>query len=162
VTGPMVVVAVDPGPIPGVVMLGRDATGVLPPSIFQCDAGSLIWLVRHMLTAGPEPTPRVLAVERFVVGMRSARSSTPIAGAITRDQIGALTELGRELDGLLVVRRCAAEVMPWSSDKRLNAAGLLELTKGMQHARAAARHALYAAVRDGAMADPLSTKVSDA
>ena len=29
-----------------------------------------------------------------MVGMRSAHSSTPKAGAVTRDMIGALTELG--------------------------------------------------------------------
>lgn len=148
------VVAVDPGPIPGVVMLRQGRTAV-----FQCDPDSVIWLVRELVTGGQVVARRVLAVERFVVGMRTARTSMPKAGQITRDMIGALTELGRTLPGVTVVQRCAADVMPWATDKRLSAAGLLDLTKGMPHARAAARHALFSAVRDGDLPDPLSTKV---
>lgn len=155
-----VVVGVDPGPIPGVVMLGRDeTTRTHAPNIFQCDPGTVLWLIRTLLTLGPEGTRRVLAVERFIIGMRSSKLSTPRAAAVTRDMVGAVTELGRELDGVEVVQRCAGEVMPWASDKRLKAAGLLDTTKAMPHARAAAQHALFAAVRDGGMTDPLSTKV---
>jgi hypothetical protein len=148
------VVAVDPGPIPGVVMLcGADR------SVFQCDPDSVLWLVQKMLTVNLLHSRRILAVERFVVGMRAARSATPKAGAVTRDMIGALTELGRSLPGVTVALRCAGEVMPWASDKRLKAAGLLEVTKGMPHARSAARHALFASVADCNLPDPLSTKV---
>jgi hypothetical protein len=47
-------------------------------------------------------------------------------------------------------------VKPWATDERLEAAGLLDLTKGMRHARDAARHALFTAVKDGGVPDPLS------
>lgn len=164
------VVGVDPGPVPGVVVLASSGDA----SVFQCDAGSVLWLVHRALLVppvGPDlvadlvngriTSERViLAVERFVVGPRSARLSTPRAAAQTRDMIGALGALGEQLTGVSVVYRCAAEVMPWASDKRLVAAGLFELTAGMPHARAAARHALFTAVRDGNLPDPLSmTKV---
>ena len=52
--------------------------------------------------------------------------------------------------------RTAGEVKPWATDKRLHTAGLLDLTAGMRHARDAARHALYSAVRDYGLPDPLS------
>lgn len=149
------VVGVDPGPIPGIVVL---CVGSVPvsPSIFQCDAGSAPWLVRETLESRLPWDRRILAIERFVVGPRASRSSTPKAGQLTRDMVGALTALGADLPGVRVVQRSASEVMPWATDVRLDRAGLLEATKGMQHARAAARHALFAAVRDGGAPDPLS------
>jgi hypothetical protein len=54
--------------------------------------------------------------------------------------------------------RSAADVKPWATDTRLQAAGLLDLTKGMRHARDAARHALFCAVCDFGLTDPLSRK----
>jgi hypothetical protein len=49
-------------------------------------------------------------------------------------------------------------VKPWAVDKRLHAAGLLDMTAGMRHARDAARHALFCAVKDYGLPDPLSSK----
>jgi hypothetical protein len=54
------------------------------------------------------------------------------------------------------VERPAAAVKPRATDTRLDRAGLLAPTRGMPHARSAARHALYAAVPAGLLADPLS------
>jgi hypothetical protein len=155
------VVGVDPGPVPGVVVLCVGGEQRISPSIFQCDAGSVEWLVRESLSSTLPWTRRILAIERFVVGPRAARSSTPKAGQLAREMVGALMALGQSLDGVRAVQRSASEVMPWSMDKRLDAAGLLAATKGMPHARAAARHALYAAVRDCGAPDPLSSKVRD-
>jgi hypothetical protein len=59
-----------------------------------------------------------------------------------------------------VFLRNASLVKTWATDKRLAAAGLLDATKGMQHARDASRHALYAAVHTGMARDPLSTKAA--
>jgi hypothetical protein len=157
VVPPVRVVAVDPGPIPGVAVLTNDG-GVVRCSVFQCSPDSLIWLVRQLIVAGPVACRRLLAVERFVVGMRSARCADPAAGVHTRDQIGAVAELGRNLSRVSVVLRCAGEVMPWATDRRLKAVGLLEVTKAMPHARAAGRHCLYAAVKDCNLPDPLSTR----
>jgi hypothetical protein len=160
--GPFRVVAVDPGPTPGVAAV-TGGPGPVSVAVFQCDARSVAWLVHTLLTL-PARNKRiqyrvVLAVERFVVGPRAARLAGAAAAAQTRDMIGELGALGEELAGVTVVRRAAAEVMPWATDKRLSAAGLLAITKAMPHARAAARHALFTAVRDGGLPDPLSTKV---
>jgi hypothetical protein len=47
-------------------------------------------------------------------------------------------------------------VKPWATDKRLTAAGLLAMTAKMADARDACRHALYTAVHDAGIPDPLS------
>lgn len=155
-----VVIGVDPGPIPGVVVLRLGPP--LETSVFQCDADSVLWLIRSLFAHAPYVGHHVLAVERFVVGPRASRLSTASAGRKTRDMVGAIVELGenqRDLVGrplVRVVARSASEVMPWASDARLSRLGLYTATKGMQHARAAARHALYAAVKDAGLPDPLS------
>lgn len=148
------VIGVDPGQTTGVALLvpGR------APEVLQCSPGLVLPVVRALTyTHGP----LVLAVERFVVGARSARSSTPKAGQVTRDLIGALTDLDSvEVGGaqvtVRVVLRSAAEVKPWATDRRLDAAGLLTATKGMRHAADACRHALFAQVHDAGLPDPLS------
>jgi hypothetical protein len=152
------VVGVDPGPIPGVVVLCVIDGALSPqPAVFQCDARSAAWLVEQMFAEDPPHEQQILAVERFVVGPRASRSSTPGAGQRTRNMLGELLALGAQL-GIRVAQRSASEVKPWATDARLRTAGLLEATKGMPHARDAARHALFAAVRDCGMADPLSTR----
>lgn len=151
------VIGVDPGPIPGVVVIRPGPP--IDTAIFQCDAASVLWLVVALVNVADDNDQNViLAVEKFVVGMRSARSSTPGAGQLTRDMVGKLAALQSYFPtGVQVVQRSASEVFPWASDARLSRVGLYAATKGMQHARSAARHALYAAVRDAGMPDPLST-----
>ncbi|MCL2781625.1 MAG: hypothetical protein FWD74_09115, partial [Actinomycetia bacterium] len=108
------------------------------------------------------PGARVLiAVERFVVGSRAARSRAPGGGAAAQAVIAELValvrELARERDAALAARS-AATVKLWAADKRLAAAGWLRATEGMPHARDAARHALFAAVAAGVVPDPLSAR----
>jgi hypothetical protein len=155
---PTYVLGVDPGPIPGVVALSITDGRLQAVQVFQvAPAGYTLPLVGWLIDCA-QPTARtVLAIERFVVGPRAARSSSPKAGQITRDLVGALQTVA-ELKGVEVVLRPAAAVMPWATDKRLEAADLLDLTKGMQHARAAARHALFAATADCGLPDPLSKR----
>lgn len=151
------VVGVDPGPTPGVAVRSVVAgLAEVQSAVFQCDRESVHWLVAKLLGAAPVGARRVLAVERYVVGMRSANLRGAAASGVTRDMVGALTALGRDLPGVLVVQRSAGEVMPWASDRRLTAANLLAVTKGMPHARAASRHALFAAVHDARLPDPLA------
>lgn len=154
------VIGIDPGPIPGFVMLDY-AAGVATVDVVQCSWRTASTVLLALLE--DRPVAVTVQIEQFVVGRRSSRSSTASAGAITRDLIGSLqtvwadhdaTPNGR-LGGHWFVRNAAA-VKPWATDARLDAAGLLEATKGMRHARDAARHALYAAVHDGGMSDPLS------
>lgn len=149
----MYILGIDPGPIPGIVRLqleyGHGPTRLLEAEALQVTP-RLIFPVLHMLGEGDRT---VVAVERFVVGPRASRSSTPTAGSITRTMIEAI----REWTGTDCITRAATEVKPWATDKRLAAAGLLEpLTTGMRHARDAARHALFCAVRDYGLPDPLS------
>lgn len=143
------VIGVDPGPTPGIVVLGPDSR----PEVVQCSAGVAVALVDALVDQAPGTV--LLAVEEFVVGPRAARSSSAGAGAVTRDLIGALAQLARDNE-VVLVRYRAADVKPWATDRRLAAAGLVEPTKGMRHARDAARMALYASVRDAGFADPLS------
>lgn len=176
----MLIVGIDPGPVTGIVVIG---TPWANPAIIQCDHWSVIPLLgaiidnwyspsRHQRVATKPGTPptyppagwlgvdsTAIAIERFVVSARASRSATSQAGKITRELIGAITEHYERgwrdtVDAL--IERSAAHVKPWANDDRLDAAGLLAPTKGMPHARAAARHALFAGVRDGGMRDPLS------
>jgi hypothetical protein len=152
------VIGVDPGPTPGIVAL-RGTNRAAHPSVIQCNHHSTVPIIGCLLstmdTSEPGRQP-ILAVERFVVGPRAARSRTASAGATTRDLIAAIHhEFAEQAQ---VETRPAAAVKPWATDTRLAAAGLLEATRGMPHARDAARHALYAAVHAHLLPDPLSTR----
>jgi hypothetical protein len=156
----LVVVGVDPGPTPGVCRLTYNADQVFAAEVYQTNHGSCFDLVDWLLPYHQDPDYRrptvILAIERFHVGPGSARVATPVASRITRDLVGRLSALieGRDVR---LVQRSAAEVKPWGSDLRLTKSGLLDLTRGMPHARDACRHALFAAVSSG-MPDPLSAK----
>lgn len=145
------VVGIDPGPTPGIVAL---ASG-LPPAVIQADRRSALFIVTTLVDGAFNCDRIVLAVEKFVLGPRASRSRTPQAGAETRELIATLND---RLSGHVseFVERPAGAVKPWATDERLRAAGLLDATKGMTHARDAARIALFAAVHAGLMADPLS------
>jgi hypothetical protein len=158
----MYIIGIDPGPIPGIVRLQLDVNwvGITCTAFRVVDAQALQvtpGVLTAVLDAIADGVVQALAYERFVVGRRAARSSTPAAGAITREMIGAL-ELWASRTCNRVHTRSAADVKPWAVDKRLHAAGLLDLTAGMRHARDAARHALFCAVRDYGLPDPLSSK----
>lgn len=162
------VVGVDPGPVPGIVVLDVQAGALLGAEVIQCTAGVAPRLVESLVRGWPS----VVAVEKFVVGPRSGRSSSAAAGARTRDLVGELrhvadSEVARG-GGVTFLDRPAAQVKPWATDARLAACrvgrqrglDLIDLTKGMRHSRDAARHGLYAAVRDAGLTDPLSRRAS--
>lgn len=151
-------IGIDPGPIPGIVMLSPRGRH-LDVDAIQCTAGVstvLLWALLDSHRANLGEAPAVVALERFVVGRRSSRSSTAGAGATTRDLVGKLQQIAAGEPNVTVVLRNASQVKAWATDARLEAAGLLEVCKGMRHARDAARHALFAAVHDGGIPDPLS------
>lgn len=142
------VIGVDPGPTPGIVRLRYSPGLVLEDAdVVQCSATAFYDV---LLALGPYSAH--VCVERFVVSRRSMSSRTAGAGEVTRDQVGALQT------AYSATLRTAAAVKPWATDARLDAAGLLEACKGMRHARDAARHALFAAVRDHGVPDPLSRR----
>lgn len=152
------VVGVDPGPTPGIVVL-RYVDGQLQRDwshIIQCSAGVAAEILGSILANGYSHWPTTLVqIEEFVVGRTSMRSGA--AGSLTRDQIGFLTSVAED-NRAMVRTRNANVVKGWASNERLDAAGLLVATKGMRHAQDAARHALFAAVRDCGATDPLSRK----
>lgn len=153
-------VGIDPGPIPGIVMISPRAGGrQLELDVVQCNeraATGVLWglLDSHRSLLGQAPA--IVQIETFVVGRASMRSGR--AGATTRDLVGHLTSEAENQPNVRVTQRTASQVKAWATDERLDAAGLLEATKGMRHARDAARHALFAAVHDGSVPDPLSRK----
>jgi hypothetical protein len=151
------IIGIDPGPIAGVVWLqlwDAPARQVRKVQAMQITSGALINVLDAIRLTVFESD--AVAYERFVVGPRAARSGTPHAGATTRGMIGEV-EAWAHLH-CAAYARTAAEVKPWATDERLDAAGLLEPTKGMRHARDAARHALYTAVKVYGLPDPLSRK----
>lgn len=144
------VIGIDPGPTPGIVVVEFYKGRINDLQVIQCTAGAL-YDVLHGIDAS---LADVVAVERFV-----ARGRANAAQTITRDQVANLSMHHRDR----IVQRSASEVKPWATDRRLQAAvltrddtNLFLLTAGMRHARDAARHALFAAVKDGGLPDPLS------
>jgi hypothetical protein len=148
-----VVLGIDPGGTTGTALLVYD-DGQWFISFHQYPSNAAIDATRVSLECD---RPDLVAVEKFVVSRRSGRSKTAQAGESARLIIGGVAQLCQE-HGVRFVQRPAGTVKPWATDRRLDAAGLLAPTKGMGHARDAARHALYAAVRDLGLPDPLSTR----
>lgn len=145
------IVGVDPGQTTGIALFDPDA---LTWDFIQCSPGAVLWIVESAIERGA----RLIAVERFVVGPRASRSSSSKAGQITRDLIGALAALGEAGPSDLQIKlRPAAEVKPWATDKRLIAVGMTVSHK-MRDAADAARQALFAAVKDCGVPDPLSNR----
>jgi len=155
----MIVVGVDGGPTPGVGVIIADYMGIGECSIFQCNADSLMSLVFWQLGRMPG-YHRVLATERFVVNARSGRSSSARAGETVRKQVGALEEMAKA-SNTVFRQRSASEVKLWASEVRLVRAGF-KLPSGMPHGKDGARHALFAAVADAGLPDPLSRKQAGA
>lgn len=147
------VLGADPGETTGLARLDLD--GYREPKLVQVTTPGLVTSHLEALLGAQAPDEVLFAIEQFVVGYRSGRSSTPKAGRTTRDLIGALQLWALER-GIRVVLRSASEVKPWSTDIRLRAAGLY--LRGAPHARDAARHALHSAVRDAGFPDPLSSR----
>ena len=154
------VIGVDPGPTPGIVRLSwrTDDWSGLAPSLAQVDVVQCSHLVTSRFVSALAADPvDLVAVEAFVVSHRAGRSATSTAGYTTRSLIAELVGMA-EVERWRHVQRPAGAVKPWATTNRLKAAGLLDPTEGMRHARDAARHALFAGVRDLGMPDPLSLK----
>jgi hypothetical protein len=143
---------IDPGPTTGIVLW-------LPgyePHVIQCNArasGDAMEALLHFCHV--EDTDVCGQIERWVTRKVSAKAGAN--GTKTRQLISDLsTEAVAHVRMKSWRERSASEVKPWAMDERLDAAGLLSATKGMPHARDAARHSIFTAVRDGGIPDPLS------
>lgn len=151
-------IGIDPGPVPGIVHLEKRGSRLLVDAI-QCTSGvapTLLYSLLNECRSCLGQAPAIVAIERFVVGRGSMKGGR--AGEVTRDLIGRLQKQAADQPNVKVVMRSASEVKPWATDDRLAHADLLEPTKGMRHARDAARHALFAAVKDGGLPDPMSKR----
>lgn len=144
------VIGIDPGPTPGIVRLHAQDGRLVErwTHVVQCSHNVTAEILGAFLAGGEYRT--IVQVERFVVRGRATPDQS-----LTRDLVG-LVQFVVEDVGARYLERGASQVKPWATDERLAAAGLLDATTGMRHARDAARHALFAAVKDGGLPDPLS------
>jgi hypothetical protein len=157
------VIGVDPGGTTGMAALFvSDRSKIINSYYAQLrgDESFVDTIVRALCSQWADVTDIHLAVESFVVSSRAGRSAHAGSGKQARDIIALLKGIGR-ISGSYV-ERPAVVVKRWATNQRLEAAGILGDTTGMQHARDASRHALYAAVRAGLLADPLSSKQTSA
>lgn len=147
-------IGVDPGPTPGIVRLHIEHGRLVSKwtHVVQCSANVMPELVGAFVTGHKQWDVTFLAVETFV-----ARGRLTADQRTTAHQVDFLTSVYADA---APVQRNAATVKAWATDQRLEAAGLLEACKGMRHARDAGRHALYAAVADAGLPDPLSKHFS--
>lgn len=155
---PLLIIGVDPGVTTGIMALRYPCPGGRSvAAVVQCDYGTTRIVLDAIMGRVTPDTQVLIALESFVVGPRSSRSSSADAGRITRNLIGAIEDTW---GGILVQRR-ATDVKPWATDYRLAAIGALDATPPkMRDARDAGRHALYAAVHDCGIPDPLSRKAA--
>lgn len=151
------VLGIDPGGTTGLAVLDFIPELGRPWSVEPTQHGGMDTLLLDLLPLLKLGGEKLVAIEKFVVSRRSGRSATAQAGEQARLIIGGVAQLCQQ-HGVRLVQRPAGVVKPWATDRRLDAAGLLAPTRGMGHARDAARHALYAAVRDLRLPDPLSMK----
>lgn len=150
----MIIIGVDPGGTTGIFGLWLNNHTVMDTYPAQSKGvETCLRIVQSLSTFGT----MWLAVESFVVGPRAAKSASSAAGQEARDIITALKLRHR---GVRIYERPAVVVKRWATNQRLEAAGLLAITTGMPHARDASRHALYSAVREGYLPDPLSRSAS--
>lgn len=145
----VVALGIDPGPSTGIALirLGEPAAA----QVFQCNAAAAPWLLARLL----EEQKRFQVtggIEAFAPG-RGAGAARH--GSRVSRQVEELAGICAE-SGVPLQARFASVVKAWATDKRLREAGLYELTAGGTHCRDAARHALFCAVYDGGLPDPLS------
>jgi len=155
-------IGIDPGPATGMCFLDYHEGRLVGRVLLQADGSTARYVLRAMLTAYYGGSGRRSAsVERFVSG-RSAGSAGADAD-VTRQLVMELTE-ELQLFGYSPVIRPAADVKPWATDKRLEAAGITGesgVHGKLRDAYDAARHALYGAKIAGITPDPLLRRKED-
>lgn len=143
---PVAVVGIDPGPEPGVVVLWCSGGYVVRVDTYT-DPWAALQAVQAA-TASPEPRNRPwVAVERFVVGRGTIRKTR----AASMETIAQAERLRADAHQLTphVQFLPAAAVKPVVTDAKLAAYGVTGLPS--RHHRDAARHALFMALKHGAV-----------
>jgi len=156
------VLGIDPGDTAGFLLAGWVPGGrrAAFARAFQCDGASAPGLCEMILAAGPRPG--AVQIEAFDdrPGVRKLAGTRP---SVIRAQVTALGCLAGA-NGIPVFVTRVSEVKPWidAGDTRLARAGLADVTApaAMRHARSAAWHALFCAVRHCGVPDPASRKAA--
>jgi hypothetical protein len=159
------VIGIDPGHTAGLVLAGweRSAKKVSHVHAYQCDGGSLLGLARMIVSDFPVRITAA-AIEAFDdrPGRRKLANANPRQ---IRAQVTALTLLLQE-HGIPAYVRQVSDVKSWievekdNGEARLAAAGIWDLVSpaAMIHARSASWHAVFCAVKQCGIPDPLSRK----
>lgn len=159
---------IDPGVTTGMAFLDYENGKLVGKTLLQCDADSAAVVLKGMLASYyrtdlvvPLVSRRIGSVEAFREGRGAGTQGIP--AAVTRQLVFELTEL-LQLFGYTVHIRPAADVKPWSSDRRLVAAQVAKDPKKIngefRHAYDAARHSIYGSKTAGLIQDPLRKKES--
>lgn len=165
------VVGLDPGPTTGMAFLdyhqlpGGLWSPVPEALLLQAEGNAAVLVLEAMLKGryGPDRpvAGRFGSVERFVTGRSAGTGSR--ASDPTRQLVMMLTEC-LQLYGYAAKLRSAADVKPWASDKRLIRAGIATAGSGihgkLRDGYDGGRHALFCAVQDARMPDPLARTAS--
>jgi hypothetical protein len=154
-------IGIDPGPTTGICLMEFINEGVYPlpehnVTLIQANSGTALRVLEAYLAHfyGDERiVKRIAGIEAFVTG--SSAGTRGKNADLTRQYVMKFTEL-LELFGYYPKIRKAGDVKPWASDKRLLRAGVPKLPDSMRHSGDAARHCLFAAVKDAHMKDPLA------
>jgi hypothetical protein len=151
----MSVIGADPGPSTGLSFIDYQGTSIVGSMQLQVDGKSAHVVLEAVLAryySNAEVVTRRLAqVEAFVTGQSAGTKGEP--AEVTRQLAFRLVEL-LQLWGYTAQLRKKADVSSWGTDKRLKAVGLLRPPEN-RHANDGTRHALYCAVHDAFMPDPL-------
>lgn len=150
------VIGIDPGPTSGISVLDYAYDTLSVWTVIQVDGDSAPGLLdaimmKRIHTLGSAVVKRYAQVEPFVTG-QGAGTRGPKAD-YTRQQAFKLVEQ-LQAWGYAVQLRKAADVKTWASNKRLKAAGILRPPEN-RHGNDASRHALFTAVHDAYLPDPL-------
>jgi hypothetical protein len=145
---------VDPGPSTGIALLNLE-DGCSPEwTVFQVNGAGAPWLLTELCRAF---CPRAVSYEEFVASNRAGTKGK--AAQETRriaDQVEPIARANcRRSTPVYVVARRATDVFGWATEKRLEKSGF-PLGPKFRDARAAGKHVLYLAVRDGKERDPLA------
>jgi hypothetical protein len=149
------VIGVDPGVTTGISFLDYIDKRLAGTMQVQVDAKSATALLETLLLRfynSKTIVQRWAQIEPFKTGQSAGAKGEP--AEVTRQQAFILGET-LQMYGYHTELRKKGDISTWGSNKRLEKAGIIRQLDGMRHANDASRHALYCAVHDAHMPDPL-------
>lgn len=149
------VIGVDPGVTTGISFIDyidKRIAGTMQLQVDHASAVALLELILGRWYNSNVIVQRWAQVEPFKTGQSAGAKGD--AAEITRQQAFILGET-LQVHGYHTELRKKGDIDTWGSNKRLEKAGIIRQLDGMRHANDASRHALYCAVHDAHMPDPL-------